>query len=554
MTDRFAPLEDLDLSGIQDEGVRQCLVLLLNLVEELEQDNHRLREENQQLRDEVNRLKGEQGKPTIKPRAKPTATDHSSEPERRQHRPRKKGRKLPLVQIDREQVLKVDPTILPPDAQFKGYQEVVVQDVVVHTDNVRFRKEKFYSPAQGRIYLAALPPGYQGEFGPGVRALAVTFAFACQMTEPKILEWFRQAGLHLSAGQLSNLLIQDQGLFHKEKDAVYQAGLASSPWHHLDDTATRVNGQNQHCHVVNNPLYTVYLTTLGKDRLSVIDVLRNGQPRVFRLNPEALGYLETAGVSQSTRQKLALLPQEQDLDQATLDRLLAERLPDLGVQTRKWILDAAAVAAYHAQGDWPVVRLLICDGAPQFTWVSQELALCWVHEGRHYKKLFPYMVPHQRLVEEFLKEFWAFYRELLAYQEQPKLEERHRLEQKFDALFTPETGYWALDERIALTRGKKVQLLMVLEHPEIPLHNNPAELMVRQRVRKRKISFGPRGVTGAKAWDTFMSLAATTKKLGISFYHYIQDRISATGGVPQLSSIIEGRAKDLKLGASWESA
>jgi hypothetical protein len=51
-----------------------------------------------------------------------------------------------------------------------------------------------------------------------------------------------------------------------------------------------------------------------------------------------------------------------------------------------------------------------------------------------------------------------------------------------------------------------------------------------------------------------MSLAATTKKLGISFYHYIQDRISVTGGVPQLSSIIEGRAKDLKLGASWESA
>ena len=77
--------------------------------------------------------------------------------------------------------------MLPPDAEFKGYEEVVVQDVVVHTDNVLFRKEKFYSPSQRKIYLAELPPGYQGEFGPGVRAMVIIFAFACQMTEPKIL-------------------------------------------------------------------------------------------------------------------------------------------------------------------------------------------------------------------------------------------------------------------------------------------------------------------------------------------------------------------------------
>ncbi|MDQ7037379.1 MAG: hypothetical protein Q9P01_21810 [Anaerolineae bacterium] len=30
---------------------------------------------------------------------------------------------------------------------------------------------------------------------------------------------------------------------------------------------------------------------------------------------------------------------------------------------------------------------------------------------------------------------------------------------------------------------------MALRHPEIELHNNPAELGVRHRVRKRKISF-----------------------------------------------------------------
>jgi hypothetical protein len=127
--------------------------------------------------------------------------------------------------------------------------------------------------------------------------MAIIFAFACQMTEPKILEWFRRMGVQISAGQISNSLIKDHYQFHGEKDAVYEAGLSSNPWQHLDDTATRVNGQNQYSQVVANPIYTSYLTTPSKGRLSVIDVLRNGPPRQFRLNGEALGYLEAAGVS-----------------------------------------------------------------------------------------------------------------------------------------------------------------------------------------------------------------------------------------------------------------
>ena len=550
-------LDDLDLSSIQDEDTRQCIIFLLNLMEGLKQENRALREENQRLRDEINRLKGEQGKPTIRPAAKADPDgprDHSSEQERRQPRTWKKGRKLDQIVIDRQEVLTIDRDLLPPDARFKGYEDVVVQDIRLSTDNVLFRKEKFHSATQRRTYLAQLPPGYDGEFGPGVRALVIIFAFACQMTEPKILKWFHQVGVQISKGQISNLLIKEQQRFHVEKDAVYEAGLRSSPWQHLDDTATRVNGQNHHCHVVDNPLHTTYLTTPAKDRLSVIDVLRNGQPRTFRLNAEALEYLETTGVSVVTRQKLTHLPQDQDLDQATIYRLLEEHLPDLGAQARKWILDAAAVAAYHAQREWPVVRLLICDGAPQFTWVTEELELCWVHEGRHYKKLFPYVPQHQKLLGGFLENFWDFYRELLAYRQQPTPEEKRRLEEEFDTLFTTETGYWALDERIALTRAKKASLLMALDHPEIPLHNNPVELDVRQRVRKRKISFGPRVPDGAKAWDTFMSLAATTRKLGVSFYYYIHDRICGANQIPQLSRIIEERAKELNLGASWEAA
>lgn len=545
-------LDNLDLSSITDERTRELVMGLLNLIENLSTDLRTAQVEIQRLRDENNRLKGEQGRPTIKANT-PKSEDHSSERERHQPVKRVKRSKLDRIEINRIQEVAVDPALLPPDAEFKGYEEVVVQDVVIRTDNVLFRKEKWYAASTRQSYLAALPKGYQGEFGPGIRALALVFYYGSQMTEPKIAEWFAHVGISISAGQISNLLIKGHDPFHEEKSATYAAGLRSSPWQHIDDTATRVNGQNYHCQVVTNPLHTTFVTTPKKDRLTIVDVLRNGAPRTFRLNDEALGYLEQAGVSAVTQQQLRQLSAEQSVDTAMMEARISAVLPEVGVQTHKWILDAAAVAAYHAQTEWPVVRLLVCDGALQFSWVTDDLAACWVHEGRHYKKLTPVVPIHRQLLETFLNDFWDYYDELLVYRQAPTLEESQRLSAAFDTLFTRHTGYADLDHRIALTCAKKTSLLMVLAHPEIPLHNNPAELGARQRVRKRAISFGPRTAEGATAWDTFMSLAATTRQLGVSFYQYIYDRIARTHQIPSLADLIDQRAVDLHLGDSWVS-
>jgi hypothetical protein len=548
-------LEDVDLTSIADERTRELVRRLLNLLEDVRADLRAAQTEIQHLRNEINRLKGEQGQPTIKPNTpQPPPTDLSSEQERRTPTAWSKGRKTDRIPIDREQVVQVDPDGLPPDAQFKGYEDVVVQDVVFRTDNILFHKEKFYSPSQHQTYLASLPQGYNGQFGPGIKSLALVFYYGAQMSEPKVAELLRSVGVQISDGHVSHLLIKDQAAFHAEKAALYRAGLASSPWQHLDDTSTRVNGQNGYCHVVCNPLYTAYFTTPTKDRLTVIDVLTNYRPRRFVVNTEALGYVEASGLSAVRCRQLAQVPSDVIMDEARMQVLLETHLPGLGPQQRKWILDATAVAAYHADGEFPVVRLLVCDDAPQFTLVTEELALCWVHEGRHYKKLMPYVPHHRALVETFVERFWTYYDQLLAYRKQPTPEEATRLVGEFETLFATVTGYQALDERIAKTRAKQSCLLMVLAHPEIPLHNNPAELGARARVRKRDVSFGPRTREGATAWDTFMTLAATATKLGVSFYHYIHDRVSGAYQMPALADLIPERAQELTLGASWNTS
>ena len=156
-------LEDFDLQSIQDlEGARQAIGQLLNLIEDLTADLREAQAEIQRLRDENNRRKGEQGKPKIKPSSKPapsSSAEHSSERERHTPRGWKKRRQVGQIHVDREQVARVDPAQLPPEAEFKGHEPVIVPDLVIHTDNVRFLKEKDYSPAQGKTYLAELPQG-----------------------------------------------------------------------------------------------------------------------------------------------------------------------------------------------------------------------------------------------------------------------------------------------------------------------------------------------------------------------------------------------------------
>jgi regulator of replication initiation timing len=547
-------LQAIDPKGIADESMRRTVEILLNLIEELNSKVKELESENQQLRDENNRLKGEQGQPDIKAKKKKGSLgDHSSEKERQTSKKHSKSSKNQNLKIDREEILEYPQELLPADAQFKGYEEVIVQDITLTTDNVLFRKQKYYSPSEGKIYLAELPCGYEGEFGPGIKTLVISLYYGGNMTQGKLLEFLEDVGISMSAGYLSNLLIKNQCDFETEKSEVYSSGLASSPWQHFDQTGARVAGVNYTTNVVCNPLYTVYFTTPNKDRLSVLKGLQNGRELEFILNPLTFSLLDHFQLPQKWKNSLKLLPTETVLTQTQFNTLLDTYLPKLGSQQHTRILEAAAIAFYHQQTDWPVVQTLVCDDAPQFKLLTDNLALCWVHEGRHYKKLSPLVPCHQEALDKFLDDFWDYYRDLLAYRDSPSEQRAEKLRSEFWKLFDTESGYQHLDERKQLTAAKISELLLVLEHPELPLHNNPAELGARTMVQRRNISYATQTIEGTQAWDTFMSLVATTRKLGISFFEYVRDRISQAGIILPLATIIREKASLHSFGWSWQA-
>jgi hypothetical protein len=119
-----------------------------------------------------------------------------------------------------------------------------------------------------------------------------------------------------------------------------------------------------------------------------------------------------------------------------------------------------------------------------------------VHEGRHYKKLTPFIPCHQEILDKFLTEFWDYYRELLAYRDSASPKRKVELKSRFWEIFGTESGYKQLDERKRLTAAKVSELLLVLEYPELPLHNNPAELAARTMVQRRNISYATQTTQG----------------------------------------------------------
>ena len=527
------------------EGVPpHALSKILNAFEMLIAQINLLKEENQKLKDENSRLKGEQGKPEVRKQTKP-GKDTSSESERApRDKPKKKRlKKKGLVSVDRTERCAIPKETLPADAQFKGYKVVVVQDIQIRTNNVEFQKEVYYSPSLRKTFIAEIPSGYEGGFGPVIKSLILEMHYTAQVTHSSIEQFFKNHGISISQATIARILTENLTPFHAEKDAIVGAGLASG-YQQMDDTSARIKGQNYYTHVLCNAFYTAYFTRPRKDRLTIIEILSQGHMD-FHFNEIAYGLMVEMGLSAKILSVVRLKNPASTMNRVELEAFLSacfpnpQNKPGNYFNSQRIIREATSITAYQALPY--AVQILLTDDAPQFKTITAFLALCWVHDGRHYKKLTPALAIHQEILARFRDLYWEYYRKLLAYKTAPDNDQAELLRKDFRMLFQTKTGYEELDRRIEKTKLKEGALLLVLQHPELPLHNNTSELGARRQARYRDISFHTMSEAGTEAKDTFMTIGQTAKKLFVNIYHYIHDRITKKYQMPSLADIIEER-------------
>ncbi|MEG4571521.1 hypothetical protein QUA56_02150 [Microcoleus sp. N3A4] len=140
---------------------------------------------------------------------------------------------------------------------------------------------------------------------------------------------------------------------------------------------------------------------------------------------------------------------------------------------------------------------------------------------------------------------------IISLQNSPSGLEKLRLKSNFWETFGSPSGYEQLDERKKLTLSKISELLLVLEHPELPLHNNPAELAARKSCSDEILVMQPKLVKERRRWTFSCLWLPQRSKLGISFFEYMNDRISHLGNIPSLGMIIRQQSSVYSLGVSW---
>lgn len=518
-------------------GERTPLVeALLAIVDAQQQRLQQLEETVQHLRDEIAVLKGQKPRPSIAPSRLEAPTP---QPPRAAGDQRPGSAKRPKnAQLAIHEDIYLPVADAPPGSISKGYEPYVVQELEIRGKVTRYWRQRVQTP-DGRTLLAPLPgavlPG--AHFGPTLIGYVLHQYHHANVTQPLLLEQLHELGIDISAGQINRLLTEDREAFHREKAEVLTAGLTTSSYIGVDDTGARHAGGNGYCTALGNDLFAYFESSDSKSRLNFLRVLR-GRGTGYAVNDVARAYWQR---QQLSREVVALLgagpPRFAD------EAAWQARLQELGITAALHVrlaTEGALLGQLIEQGVSPGL-VILSDGAAQFDLLVH--ASCWVHAERPLARAVPYNEAHRAALERVRQQVWELYQDLKAYRARPGAAGKVLLEARFEALVGQATDYpTTIGSALKEMRAHRADLLRVLERPEVPLHNNGTESIIRGYVKTRKVSGGTRSEAGRRCRDTFASLKKTCRKLGVSFWAYLQDRLRGLGQVPPLAALIRQRA------------
>jgi hypothetical protein len=511
--------------------------VVLTLIEFLEQQSSTIQQQAeiiQLLKDEIARLKGQKPKPKIRPSKleKDLKTKKESPSDKRAgSKKRKKTANLVI-----HEHIRVPPENIPQGSLFKGLQPYTVQGIKVEAHNTCYLLERWQTP-DGTNIVGKLPPDVQGHYDCTLKTYTLYQHNHCQVTQPLLLEQLREWGVDISAGQLSRILTEQKEMFHHEKDHILSTGLSVSDYVNVDDTGARHNGKNGYCTHIGNELFAWFQSTDSKSRINFLELLRTGQTD-YVINEDALEYMKNQRLAKSILHLLGNDAKKHFADLKEWDAHL-QKLKIDNHRHVKIATEGALIGSLLHHG-LPKSLVIVSDDAGQFNILIH--ALCWVHAERTLNKLIAPSEEKRNILEEVRKQVWDFYKDLKAYKISPDETKKIELENKFDAIFAQKTRYQMLNLALKRLYENKAELLLVLDRPEIPLHNNLSENDIREYVKRRKISGSTRSELGRRCRDTFTSLKKTCRKLSISFWDYLMDRLSKTNAIPPLHEVIAQHA------------
>ena len=418
----------------------------------------------------------------------------------------------------------------PPGSRFKGYQDILVRELRLSAEVVRYRRERWVTPAGGTV-LAPLPAGIVGGFGPGLRRFLLVAHAQGQVTTERLAALLGGIGVEISKRQVVRLLTSRLDDLVAEDREVLRAGLATARWVTVDDTAARHARRDGVTTQIGDDRFTAFRTGSSKSRQAFLSTLRAGHGE-YVVDEAALGYMRSRALAGPVIELLAAHPAKAFASEAAWQAHLAARGIDrlaVAPDPVRIATEGALWGAIEARGLLPGT-VIVSDDAGQFR--LGEHALCWVHAERLVHKLVPTTAEQRRAIELTRTLIWWFYADLKAWKRDPCPRRAAALRARFDRLFTRRTGYVVLDRLLARLHRRKAELLRVLERPEIPLHTNASENDIRACVTRRKVSGGTMSKEGRTARDVLLGLMKTYRKLGVSFFRYLGDRLRVPGATP----------------------